>query len=185
MDHSGSSCRGTTHPLISPPKANCPTHPKTTWGLKYPMELNHIESCISVSTWIFGILWVFLHVYIIWLNWYVIDDIFNICTTYICTYISYIVYILTCTVNPTIKSSGKRPSQHAYPAGYSLADGDRLIVVPDGTDCFTSGLGGSVIQRWCLWRFFLLCFVEVNEGGGLLEENIEDQHYIIEYVIDI
>ena len=119
MDHSGSSCRGTTHPLISPPKANCPTHPKTTWGLKYPMELNHIESCISVSTWIFGILWVFLHVYIIWLNWYVIDDIFNICTTYICTYISYIVYILTCTVNPTIKSSGKRPSQHAYPAGYS------------------------------------------------------------------
>lgn len=84
------------------------------------------------------------------------DDIFNICTTYICTYISYIVYILTCTVNPTIKSPGKRPSQRAYPAGYSLADGDRLIVVPDGTDCFTSGLGGSVIQRWCLWRFFVV-----------------------------
>ena len=97
MDHSGSSCRGTTHPLISPPKANCPTHPKATWGLKYPMELNHIESCISVSTWIFGILWVFLHVYIynmIKLICYR-DDIFNICTTYIYLYIYFVYSIYT------------------------------------------------------------------------------------------
>lgn len=62
---------------------------------------------------------------------------------YICTYILYIVYILY--VNPTMKNHQANASQHT--AGYSLADGDRLIVVPDGTDCFTSGLGGSVIQR--------------------------------------